>query len=273
MYYKSIGVLEKDAGITKTKIRGVLSLLKQSGVLSTTNLEDETPVKLELDPKVFSIIDLRRLHDAFLGECMSSFFLTNLDFKERESMVWDKNEIALRNRIRELSKFEQMMKQAFSDEGYVAYLLLEQEKLMSEQRANQEQQEAELETESDSSSNSSNKPVVATEAIHDKEASKISYIPMEMCSGAAYLLCIAYTNLISGQSYFGTRCYNEDVSGARNNAEPNRLSSTQQRSESSHTSSMLSVAAHPFYSDKVCSWNMCMHYLITLPSKDWTRFD
>jgi hypothetical protein len=58
--------LNKIVNTLQTKIRGILSLLKSSRVLSTD--QDKTPVVLLLSPVVKTFLDLRRKHDDYLME-------------------------------------------------------------------------------------------------------------------------------------------------------------------------------------------------------------
>lgn len=63
-YYYNILIYSVMCITAQTKIRGVISLLKSSSVLSTD--QDISPVGLLLSPMVKTFLDLRRLHDNFL---------------------------------------------------------------------------------------------------------------------------------------------------------------------------------------------------------------
>jgi hypothetical protein len=134
MFFKSIAVLEDDAGITKTKIRGVLSLLKQSGVLITINQDDGSPVKLKLDHTISSIRDLRTAHDSFLETFMGASMLRSFNAKDRKSIVWENDEKANDSRIEELLKFEKIAKKAFNADKFTAYVVKEEGLLAAQAR-------------------------------------------------------------------------------------------------------------------------------------------
>ena len=51
--------------VTKTKVRGVLALLKHANVLETCGSEGQ-PVQLSLNPAITSFTSLRTAHDAYL---------------------------------------------------------------------------------------------------------------------------------------------------------------------------------------------------------------
>ena len=52
--------------VTKTKVRGVLALLKHANVLETCGTEGQ-PVQLSLSPSITSFLALRTAHDAYLA--------------------------------------------------------------------------------------------------------------------------------------------------------------------------------------------------------------
>lgn len=72
MDINSAGLLAQPESVTKTKIRGVLALLKHADVLMTQS-PDGTPVKLKKSEAVSSFRILRKIHDDFLRDHVSKY--------------------------------------------------------------------------------------------------------------------------------------------------------------------------------------------------------
>lgn len=89
--------------VTKTKVRGVLALLKHANIL-VTQAPDGTPVKLEMVPTIDSFFTLREVHDNYL----TSVIANNGPFKFHQwtDVLWDmSNEVQKRRREEWIDKF------------------------------------------------------------------------------------------------------------------------------------------------------------------------
>eukprot|EP01041_Mallomonas_annulata_P000864 gene864-1686_t len=82
MLVRDSGKVSQLEAVTKTKIRGVLALLKHADVLSTHGLEG-TPVQLALHPYIKSFEELRNNHDNFIQgfACKNKISCTRLQVK------------------------------------------------------------------------------------------------------------------------------------------------------------------------------------------------
>lgn len=89
--------------VTKTKVRGVLALLKHANIL-VTQAPDGTPVKLEMVPMIDSFYSLRDAHDNYLTSVIKSN--GPLKFHQWTDVLWDSsNELQKRRREEWIEKF------------------------------------------------------------------------------------------------------------------------------------------------------------------------
>ena len=68
MTVKESGLISNLENVSKTKVRGVIALLKLASIVETRGgINDKVPVTLTLSPTVDSIETLREQHDEFLS--------------------------------------------------------------------------------------------------------------------------------------------------------------------------------------------------------------
>lgn len=73
MTVKESGQISNLENVSKTKVRGVIALLKLASIVETRGgVNDKVPVTLTLNPTVDSIETLREQHDEFLSTFGSS---------------------------------------------------------------------------------------------------------------------------------------------------------------------------------------------------------
>ena len=110
--------------VSKTKVRGVLALLKHGDLLITQGAEGE-PVRLYLAPGIETYKDLREKHDIFLGRYMLEHHLFIPAILKSE-LTWQFEEDVKAQRLETLNKLVTQLQHFYT--SYIAY----QEKLAAE---------------------------------------------------------------------------------------------------------------------------------------------
>lgn len=115
MAVKESRIVSQLEGVSKTKVRGVLALLKHGELLITQGSEGE-PVRLFLAPGIESFRDLRKKHDVFLNRYMAEHHLF-IPAVLRSELVWQMDEDMYSQRLDTMNKLVQQLGLFFK--GYV----------------------------------------------------------------------------------------------------------------------------------------------------------
>jgi hypothetical protein len=100
MYLKDCGLVRELEHISKTKLRGVLAILKQGDLVMKHGAVGE-PVQLNLGEEIDTFSDLRDQHDRFLNSYMVENLL-NIPIVLKNEIMWPVDEGVRVNRMREL---------------------------------------------------------------------------------------------------------------------------------------------------------------------------
>ena len=112
-------VLPGVESISKTKVRGVFSLLKNAQALETSDGVGEG-VRLFMGRGIACFLDFREKHDAFLQKCIiqQHFFIP---INSRRELMWPTEKEELAQKLVELAKVEKMLDDYFMNGGANAF--------------------------------------------------------------------------------------------------------------------------------------------------------
>lgn len=113
MALKDSGRVTQLEGLSKTKIRGVLALLKHGDMLSTSGVDGQ-PVELLLSDGMTSYEKLRERHDAYLITFAAENRLS-MPLELWWEIIWRKNDINKHRRIEAVNLFIEEMKEFYKD--------------------------------------------------------------------------------------------------------------------------------------------------------------
>jgi uncharacterized membrane protein YgcG len=102
MSVRESNTISQLESISKTKIRGVLALLKHGNLLVTSGADGE-PVRLQLAYGISSFKEFRDRHDAFLTRCMSEHHL-NIPAILKCELIWQFDEEVTMQRLDAMNK-------------------------------------------------------------------------------------------------------------------------------------------------------------------------
>ena len=114
VYIRDSGIVGNLDFVSKTKLRGVLALLKH-GELLVTKGEEGTPVRLYLAPHINSLKDLRISHDKFI----TSYLIMNDSFlpSVKTKLVWTYDDKTQDKRLKFMTEMSMLIEKYY----YIQY--------------------------------------------------------------------------------------------------------------------------------------------------------
>lgn len=110
MFIKESNIISQIEHVSKTKIRGILALLKQSGMMITQVLEGGQYVRLVWADFVQSYYDLRSRHDIYLSQLLADNHVV-VPIEIKSDIVWMFDEDI---KFKRLEMIESLIQQLFS---------------------------------------------------------------------------------------------------------------------------------------------------------------